>query len=270
MIYIKLKFCYMAKERNISYKLLAFFIIFFVIIAFLGIYGAYHYNPSYETIELEQYCKVSTSDLIKNNSNDHIYFVSWDGSPFGDASSWAIYSLLNESHVSHIKYNCTESSEKFQYNNTPGLILYNNTYNFTYNTHKVTLQTIYLYGENLSNNSHEIKLGLNELKNMVPESIYNEIEIYTTEAIVDGTSNTSANISSIPHINTVTLITGKTGAYLLNGYLLSPSDFEKSNKPLAPEVVMENINGISNRYPSITSAVKTSREGIESTLKDVQ
>ncbi len=254
----------MAKERNIDYKLLTFFIIFLIIVAFLGIYGAYHYNPSDENIELEQYCQISTSNLIKNNSNEHIYFVSWGGSPFGAASSWAIYSFLNEWGVHNIKYNYTESMNNFQYNNTPGLMLYNSTYNFTYNSHAVTLSTIYLYGKNISNNSQEIKLGLNELKNMVPKDVYNEIKIYTTEAIVDGTSNTSANMSSIPHINTVTLITGKDGAYLFNGYLLYPgnSGLVNNSKPLTPEVVMGNITSI--------GGIKTSIGGIETTLNKVK
>ncbi len=262
----------MAKERNIDYKLLTFFIIFLIIVAFLGIYGAYHYNPSDENIELEQYCQISTSNLIKNNNSDHIYFVSWGGSPFGDASSWVIYSFLKESGVNNIKYNYTESMNNFQYNNTPGLMLYNSTYNFTYNGHAVTLSTIYLYGENISNNSHEIKLGLNELKNRVPKNVYNEIKLYTTEAIVDGISSpvTSANISSIPHINTVTLITGKGGAYLFNGYLLNPSNLLNKSKPLTPETVMENINGTSDKYPSIESSVKGPIGGIESTLNSVK
>ena len=262
----------MAKERNIDYKLLTFFIIFLIIVAFLGIYGAYHYNPSDENIELENYCKISTSDLIKNNSNDHIYFVSWGGSPFGDASSWAIYSFLNEYHVENITYDYTESMNNFQYSNTPGLMLYNSTYNFIYNSHRGTLSAIYLYGKNISNNSHEIELGLNELKNKVPGNVYNEIKIYTTEAIVDGISKpvTSANISNIPHINTVTLITGKGGTYLFNGYLLNPSNLINGSKPLTPETVMANINRTSDKYTSIESSVKTAIEGINSTLNKVE
>ena len=56
----------MAKQDGYNKKLLAFFIAFFLVITFLTIYGAEHYNGHDITVELEQYCKVSSSDLIKN------------------------------------------------------------------------------------------------------------------------------------------------------------------------------------------------------------
>ena len=255
----------MAKQDGYNKKLLAFFIAFFLVITFLTIYGAEHYNGHDITVELEQYCKVSSSDLIKNNSNTYVYYVTWNGSPAGNAGSWAIYTFLKENGYNMTNhFNTSESMKNFEYNNTPGLIFNNSMYSVTYHGAKTVIVPVYLYGENLTNGT-TVSSGLKVLKTEVPEPIYQEIKIYTTEAIVGGLSIPSDNISSMPHINSVTLITGPTGAYIWNGYLINPTNFISNNRTLSPTTVLKDINNSSSPSFGINSAV----QGLETTIKDI-
>jgi hypothetical protein len=257
----------MKGEERYNKKLLAFFIVFFIIIAFLAIYGAQHYNGHEETIELENYCKISDSNLIKDSSNTYIYYITWDGSPTGDAGSWAIYQFLTDSGCNMSgKFSTSQSMEHFEYPNTPGIIFNNSSYTPTYNHKTVTVVPIYLYGENLTNKTG-VSAGLLALKNnkCVPASVCQEIKVYTTEAIVDGLSIPSDNISApYDHINSVTLITGPSGAYIFNGYLVNPSNFVYNNTALPPGTVLQDIKDGQSNF-GVNDAV----DGLESTLKDV-
>lgn len=254
----------MGTEEKYNKKLLAFFIVFFIIIAFLGVYGAEHYNAHDETVELEKYCKISGSDLIKDNSSTYVYYITWAGSPTGDAGSWAVYDFMhsNKYTVSQnaSQLNLSQSMSNYEYNNTPGII-FNGSEN--YSGHYAKINTIvvpvYLYGQNLTNKT-TISAGLKALKADVPASIYNEVKAYTTEAIVDGLSIPSDNISAIPHINSVTLITGPAGAYILNGYIVDPTDFSPGTTPSA---VLNDVNNNRN-----DPGIKTGMEGLESIIGD--
>lgn len=255
----------MKEGSRYNKKLLAFFIVFFVIIAFLAIYGAEHYNGHDETVELEQYCKVSDSNLIKDSSSTYIYYITWNGSPTGNAGSWAIYQFLKD-HGDNMsgKFHTSQSMENFEYSNTPGIIFNDTKYTVNYDGKSIIVVPVYLYGENITKNTTTVSAGLHKLKNMVPSSVYQEIRIYTTEAIVDGLSISSDNISSIPHINSVTLITGPSGAYIWNGYLVNPSNFIIKNVTLSPETVLKYIQNNPSKL-GVDKAVY----GLKSTLKDV-
>ncbi|WP_337861135.1 DUF929 family protein [Ferroplasma sp.] len=254
----------MEQEGKYNKKLLAFFIVFFIIIVFLAVYGAEHYDGHDESIELEQYCKISDSDLIKNSANTYIYYVAWNGSPTGNAGSWAIYQFLSENGCNMTrKFNTSQSMGNFEYNNTPGIIFNHSNYTVKYNGKTTVVVPVYLYGENLTNKT-TISAGLKTLKSDAPASVYQEIKIYTTEAIVDGLSISSDNISAFHHINSVTLITGPSGVYILNGYLVNPSNFIYNNNPLPPETVLSDIKSKQSDF-----GVGTAVEGLESTIKDV-
>jgi hypothetical protein len=252
----------MSQKEHYNKKLLVFFVAFFVVITFLAIYGAEHYDGHDETVELEQYCKVSDNDLVKDNSSICVYFITWNGSPTGDAGSWALYEFLNE-HGYNLDKNgyihTSESMNNFEYNDTPGIIFNNSAYTVHYSGHTVIIKPVYLYGENLTDNT-TISSGLQKLKESVPSGIYNDVRIYTTEAIVDGLSIPSDNISTYPHINSVTLINGPAGAYIFNGYLIDPSIFGNTT----PDKVIAHLQD----NPSYDS-VKTSVEGLETYIKDV-
>jgi hypothetical protein len=255
----------MEEKGGYSKKLLAFFIAFFVVITFLAIYGAEHYNGHDETIELQQYCKVSNSDVIKGNNSTYIYYVTWGGSPTGDAGSWAIYEFLTE-HGYNLSGNFTtvKSMANFEYGNTPGIIFNNTEYHVTYHGKSTIIVPVYLYGENLTSNT-PAQSGLQALKTKVPEPVYRVVKEYTTEAIVGGLSIPSDNISSISHINSVTLITGPAGAYIWNGYLVNPGNFIiKDNHTLGPSVVLKHLNTNTNSF-GISKAV----EGLDTTIKSV-
>lgn len=252
----------MSQKEYYNKKLLAFFVAFFIVITFLAIYGAEHYNGHDETIELEQYCKISDNDLVKDNNSTCVYFITWYGSPTGDASSWALYEFLNDNGYNLDKNDYVHTSESmvnFEYNNTPGVIFNNSTYTVDYSGHTTIIKPVYLYGGNLSNKT-TIAAGLQKLKFSVPKGVYNEVKIYTTEAIVDGLSISSDNMSRYSHINSVTLINGPAGAYIFNGYLINPSIFD--NTP--PDKVVTYLQN-NNSY----DAVKTPVEGLETHIKDV-
>lgn len=248
----------MGTEGGYNKKLLAFFIVFFIIIAFLAIYGAEHYNAHDETVELEQYCKISDNDLIKDNSSTYVYYITWDGSPTGDAGSWAVYDFMHTNKYDGT-VNLSQSMDKYEYNNTPGII-FNGTENYDVHYGKINtiIVPVYLYGENLTN-STTVSSGLKTLKADVPASIYNEVKSYTTEAIVDGLSIPSDNMSGIPHINSVTIITGPAGAYLLNGYIVDPVDLSN----IAPQTVLNDVNNNTN-----DGGINTGMEGLETTIQD--
>ncbi len=220
---------------NINYKLLALFIAVLVIITFFAVdYDLYHASHP-ECIEINNYCKLSDHDLLKNGSNA-IYFITWCKSPIGAANSWALYTLLNDhAAVSNISF--FKSTSLLQWPDTPGII-FNANYTFKYDKIKVNFYPVYIY-KDISNNSNYIKIGLQKLKSIVPSSIYNAVKTYTTEVLISGTHYTSANFSNIPHINTVIIITGKYGSYIYNGYLIDPDDFinDTSHSTYSPEYV---------------------------------
>ncbi len=249
----------MSDEGKYNRKLLAFFIVFFVVIASLAIYGAEHYNAHDETVELEKYCKVSDNDLIKDNSSTYVYYITWNGSPTGDAGSWAVYDFLHSNGFDmpgHFK-ECYSMSD-YEYNSTPGIIFNSSSYSVQYDNRNTIVVPVYLYGENITNKT-TIAAGLKVLKADVPASIYNEVKTYTTEAVVGGLSISSDNISAIHHINSVTLITGPTGAYLLNGYLVDPADFHAQTKP--GTVLNDKTND---------TGITEGMEGLETAIKDVR
>jgi hypothetical protein len=252
----------MSQKAHYNKKLLAFFIAFFIVITFLAVYGAEHYNGHDETVELEQYCKISDNDLVKDNTSTCVYFITWGGSPTGDAGSWALYEFLNE-HGYNLDKNdhisTSQSMANYEYNNTPGVIFNNSTYTVNYNGHTTIIKPVYLYGENLTNKT-TIATGLQELKVSVPNGVYNEVKVYTTEAIVDGLSIPSDNISQYHHINSVTLINGPAGAYIFNGYLINPTNF---NNNTTPDQVITDLRD----NPSYT-AVKDAVNGLETYIKD--
>ncbi|AAT43888.1 DUF929 domain-containing protein [Picrophilus oshimae] len=221
---------------NINYKLLVLFIAVFVVIAFFAVdYDLYHASKP-ECIEINNYCKVSDNDLLKNGSNA-IYFITWDKSPIGAADSWAMYELLLRHGININNPYFDNSTSLLQWPGTPALI-FNSNYTFTYDKIKVEFYPEYIYND-ISNNSNCISSGLNRLKSMVPESIYNVVKTYTTDVLISGTHYTSANFSAIPHINTVIIITGKYGSYIYNGYIIDPDDFinSTSHSTYSPEYV---------------------------------
>ena len=251
----------MTQKAYYNKKLLAFFVAFFIVITFLAIYGAEHYDGHDETVELEQYCKISDNDLVKGNTSICVYFITWDGSPTGDAGSWALYEFLNNHgyNMSENEYiHTSESMANFEYNDTPGVIFNNSTYIVNYAGHRVIIKPVYLYGQNLSKKT-TIASGLKKLKDSVPSGVYNDVKIYTTEAIVDGLSIPSDNISAYHHINSITLINGPAGAYIFNGYLINPSNFGNSTPDKVIMYIQEN--------PSY-DAVRTSVKALETYIKD--
>ncbi len=253
----------MAKKNSISYKMLAFFIAFFIVIAVLAVYGAENFNGHDESIEGQQYCKISTSDLVKNNSNSYIYLITWDGSPFGDSSSWVIYNFLNSSGYAftNASYNLTYSMHSYEYNSTPGIIFSHNM-TVTYDNEKTTVVPIYLYGENITGNNLLSK-GLSILQKKAPENIYREVKIYTTEAILDGTNQPSDNLTNITHVNTVIITDGHAGAYMYNGYILDPTMLNYTHGNTVKSI---NSDLSTNHSHSLNSAL----DGLDETLKDVK
>ncbi|BCU67767.1 hypothetical protein HS7_12040 [Sulfolobales archaeon HS-7] len=145
--------------------------------------------------------------------------------------------------------------------NTPSLIFNN----FTPNS-SVHFVFVYLYNEYLnataSNTPVRTSLlteGLVELKTTLPSPIYLLVKEYTTEKWIAGSFfSPSAYEGKPPHINTVLIITGPNGTYMVNGYLFSPMLIQG----YSPQYLL--VNGL--RIPQINSSYEELTEIVQSEI----
>ncbi len=172
------------------------------------------------------FTKVSNSYF---GSNETIYFVSWYGCPIGAADSWAFYAYLSSlgNITKYVQPHYSNPNDS--YPNTPGLI-----FNGSFSVRGTGFHPYYVYNQSLNattngtpvDPSNALSLGLKELQAKLPASIYS-IEF----SIMENISTTGISTSQSPtpsgqyfqHINTNVIITGKGGAWVLNGPLFDPS-----------------------------------------------
>ena len=159
----------------------------------------------------------------KPSGRERVIFISWAGCPIGASLSWPLYFALEKyGNVSYYNWH-SDPSDSFPF--TPGLIFTN------YSSNSINASFVYLYNESLTVNFHNktitgnlITDGLNELKSDLPSPYYKMAKKYTTEEwITGGYFSTSADSVQPHHINTIIIISGSSGTYVLNGELYSPS-----------------------------------------------
>ncbi len=162
----------------------------------------------------------------KPSGKERVILISWAGCPIGASLSWPLYFALEKyGNTSYYNWH-SDPSDSFPC--TPGLI-------FTgYSSNTINASFIYLYNENLTGNFHNntisgnlVNYGLNELKSELPSAYYQMAKKYTTGEWISGSYfSTSADAVEPHHINTIIIISGSSGTYLLNGELYSPSSID--------------------------------------------
>ena len=162
----------------------------------------------------------------KPSGEEKVILISWAGCPIGASLSWPLYFAL-EKHGS-VSYYDGHSDPSDSFPCTPGII-------FTgYSSSNINATFVYLYNETLTGNFHNdtisgnlVNIGLNELKVDLPSAYYQMAKKYTTEEWISGSYfSTSADSVQPHHINTIIIISGSGGTYILNGQLYSPSQID--------------------------------------------
>ncbi|WP_337860389.1 DUF929 domain-containing protein [Ferroplasma sp.] len=189
------------------------------------------------------------------SSKEKVIVISWAGCPIGASLSWPLYFTLEK--YGNVTYYNWHSDPKDSFASTPGLIFKN------YTSSRLSANFIYLYNETLTGNfknqsitGNLVNYGLSELKELLSPQLYNIAKKYTTqEWISGGYFQTSADSVSPHHINTIIIITGSNGTYLLNGQLYSPAKIASySDNQLLNNGM--NISYIQNACKQINNAVQ--------------
>jgi hypothetical protein len=216
------------------------------------------------------FVEISNQDFAGQNSVG-IYFDSWIGCPIGAANSWAIYGTLS-SYVSNIatfvSYHYSDPNEA-SVPNLPG-ILFNQGFEFNENGINVKFVPLYMYNETLygypyTNNpispGQVLSVGYQETNSSgsFPAPIAHLVYEYTAVIPVSGYGGkASAYLGTPPHVNTVLIISGKAGTFMLNGPFYSPANI----KGLSDSYMEANYNTLSY----VTSAMSLFNNQIQNQL----
>ena len=182
------------------------------------------------------FVEISNQDYAGQNAVS-IYFDSWIGCPIGAANSWVIYGTLSNyglNMISDVIYHYSDPNEA-SVPNLPG-ILFNSGISFSTQGINVHFIPLYIYNETLygypySNapisQSDLLSVGYQESNSSssFPNGIAHLIYEYTAVIPTEGTNaKPSAYLGFPPHVNTVMIITGKDGTFMVNGPFYSPSN----------------------------------------------
>ncbi len=218
-----------------------------IVAAGLGIpYGlgivTFTHNTRQSTISIPsgKFYQISTKDYAPPGHVD-VYFSSWYGCPIGAADSWMILCSFNP-YVNMSLHSVRNQVPFKNGTSVPGL-LFNNFSFYDSNTSKtVSFYPFYLYNLYLNrtadgfNNltggtpipgNELVSTGLSELNGSgFPTPITGIISNITTVDPIAGTDTPSAFLhpaSRPSKINTVMVITGPGGTWILNRYVITPS-----------------------------------------------
>ena len=224
------------------------------------------------TIPFGKFYQISNVDYAPN-SQVNVYLSSWYGCPIGAADSWMLLDYFSQylNMSPYIQLNHAPFA-----NNTavPGLLFRTFSYvhaatnvsgSFTVNFYPYYLYNLYLNAtaDGLNNvvggtpiqASQLVSTGLSELNfSGLPGSIVRIIENITTVDHLNGTSSASAFLYTPHKINTVMVITGPGGTWVLNMYVISPM----SLTDYSPQYMLDNYSSIltiKNAETSFASAM---------------
>jgi hypothetical protein len=213
------------------------------------------------TINWGTFTQISNQNFA-GSGQENIYFVSWIGCPIGASLSWALnYTFSHYQGVTNVKTegHYSDPNEAGDAASLPGL-LFMDAFSYNQNGIKVSFFPVYMYNETLfgyaSNNtpiesSNLVSAGLSVVNSSVPSGISSLVYKYTNLVGVSiSPYKPSAFLSTPNHMNTVLVITGSFGTYMLNGPIYSPTDLHGTSYQS-----LENAqnNGFSG-YPYIVSA----------------
>jgi hypothetical protein len=184
------------------------------------------------------FVEISNMDLAGQNTVG-IYFDSWIGCPIGAANSWVIYGTLS-SYVNNlatfVSYHYSDPNEG-SVANIPG-ILFKGGFEFNESGISVKFTPLYMYNETLFGypytntpivSGQVLSVGYQETNSSgsFPASIAHLVYEYTAVIPVLGSHGiASAYLGKPPHVNTVLIISGKAGTFMLNGPFYSPANLK--------------------------------------------
>jgi hypothetical protein len=166
------------------------------------------------------------------SGQENIYFITWVGCPIGASVSWSLnYALSQYVSNTHATPHYSDPNEG-SLASLPGL-LFSDSFTFTHNGEKVLFDPVYMYNETLfgyaSNNtpiasSNLISAGMSVVNSSVPAGISSLVYKYTNMVNISNLSpyTPSAYLGTPHHMNTVLVITGSFGTYMLNGQIYNP------------------------------------------------
>jgi hypothetical protein len=187
------------------------------------------------------------------SGQENIYFITWVGCPIGASISWSLnYALSQYVSNTYVTPHYSDPNEG-SLASLPGL-LFSDSFTFTHNGEKVLFDPVYMYNETLfayaSNNtpiasSNLISAGMSVVNSSVPSGISSLVYKYTNLVNINNLSpyTPSATLSTPHHMNTVLVITGSFGTYMLNGQLYNPINIKGV-------LYQDLVNAESNGYAS--------------------
>lgn len=219
------------------------------------------------SISWGKFTEISNENFAGAGQED-IYFITWVGCPIGASISWSLnYTFYHYQGVTNVKTegHYSDPNEAGDAASLPGLLFLDSFSYTNQNTGvKVYFHPVYMYNETLyayaSNNtpiasSNLVSAGLSVVNSSVPSGISSLVYKYTNLVNINNLSpNTpSAFLSTPHHMNTVLVITGSFGTYMLNGELFTPTDIHGISYTTLEDA---QANGFSN-YPYIASGAST-------------
>ena len=219
------------------------------------------------------FTEISNKNLA-GSGKENIYFISWVGCPIGASISWSLnYTFYHYQGVTNVKTegHYSDPNEASNVASLPGLIFLDSFSYTNSNTGvKVSFYPVYMYNESLyfyaSNNttiasSNLVSAGMSVVNSSVPSDISSLVYKYTNLVDISNLApyTPSAFLSTPHHMNTVLVITGSFGTYMLNGQLYPPTEIK--NKTLQE---LENVQ--SNNYASHYSYIVTGAQTINSLM----
>ena len=165
------------------------------------------------------------------SGQENIYFITWVGCPIGASVSWSLnYALSQYVSNTYATPHYSDPNEG-KLASLPGL-LFSDSFTFTHNGEKVLFDPVYMYNETLfayANNtpiasSNLISAGMSVVNSSMPSGISALVYKYTNLVNINNISPyaPSATLSTPHHMNTVLVITGSFGTYMLNGQIYNP------------------------------------------------
>ncbi|EQD40437.1 protein containing DUF929, partial [mine drainage metagenome] len=208
-----------------------------------------------------------------------VYLSSWYGCPIGASDSWMLLDYFSQ-YVNMTQYIQINHTPFANDTSVPGLLF--RTFSYEHPATNVSAKYVvdfypyYLYNLYLNataagfnnveggtpiNSSLLVATGESELNySGLPGSIIRIVENITTMDHINGTSKASAFLHSPHKINTVMVITGPGGTWILNLYIISPGSLTSHT----PKYMLDNytkmpaVNSAEASFASAMTSVSTS------------
>ncbi|BCU71007.1 DUF929 domain-containing protein [Stygiolobus caldivivus] len=260
------------KESKLIYVPFIIFIAVLALILVLPSIKSPFAQPS-SSLPFMHFQKVSNQDYASSPNTVDVYFISWEGCPYGATQSWPLYLAL--SHYGTINATPTWSDPEplpTPSSNPPTSppmpvpsLLFNS---FTPNG-SVHFHFFYMIGRMFTNNNSIslpngtiipysgnsiVTLEQQELQKDVPSWVYNLIAKYELNTPFGQFPNL-ADAGNPPHIATALIITGPKGTWMIIGYDQSvgyAAAYYLATSGFTPQELYSNVT--KGQLPNVTSA----------------